>query len=299
MGSGFRVLGFGLGGRTLSCTCPEPDTRNPEPAFCRNCFTILILSLIVLFSVSARGGEAPDQTDAPRAGSIVSSVPAEPAAPVNAFVPTSDYYQRQMQGFSLFVSRDVTVRIRERDAIYKELEKQLDNIRKVLTPEQYARLSKTKIWIEWDNPALNNPAAYLGSEAWIKLRGLNPEKLGCIEICSSTRFLQGAIRRPWMLMHELAHAWHFKVLGENHAGVLQAYADAMDKKLYDSVEYVEGTKKRRAYAAKNHIEYFAELTEAWFGKNDYFPFTRAQLEQHDPEGYKLMKEVWGETLKKK
>lgn len=260
---------------------------------------LLTVSALALCLLSVRGGDAPEPTDAPRVGSIVSPVPAEPPARPAAFVPTSDYYQRQMQGFTLLVSREVTVRVRERDAIYKVLEKQLDNIREVLTAEQYDRLSKTRIWIEWNDPALINPAAYLGSAEWIKLQGMNPEKLGCIEIISSTRFVQAAVRKQWMLMHELAHVWHFKVLGENHLGILQAYADAMDKKLYDSVEYMEGTKKRRAYAAKNHFEYFAELTEAWFGKNDYFPFTRAELERHDPQGFKLMKDVWGETGKRK
>src|SRR6185295_9147499 len=139
-----------------------------------------------------------------------SAVPIEAPASA-AFVPTGQYHQRELEGFTLVVSSDVMVRVRERDAIYKVLEKQLDNIRKAVTSEQYATLSKTKIWIEWDNPAFSCPAAFLGSAGWIKLRGLNPEKLECIEICNSTRFVQAAVRRPWMLMHELAHVWHFKV----------------------------------------------------------------------------------------
>jgi hypothetical protein len=36
----------------------------------------------------------------------------------------------------------------------------------------------------------------------------------------------------------------------------------------------------------------AALTEAYFGKNDYDPFTRADLKKHDPVGYQLMQQPW-------
>ena len=61
-----------------------------------------------------------------------------------------------------------------------------------------------------------------------------------------------------MVLHELAHAYHFRVLGADHAGVKAAYKQAMERKLYDSVEFVHGG-KRKAYATTNAAEYFAEL----------------------------------------
>ena len=48
----------------------------------------------------------------------------------------------------------------------------------------------------------------------------------------------------------------------------------------------------RAYAMNNVAEYFAELSEAYFGLNDYHPFTRGQLEAHDPEGLRAVAEAW-------
>ena len=39
---------------------------------------------------------------------------------------------------------------------------------------------------------------------------------------------------------------------------------------------------------------FAELSEAYFGRNDFYPFTRKELEKHDPAGYRLMRETWGD-----
>ena len=48
---------------------------------------------------------------------------------------------------------------------------------------------------------------------------------------------------------------------------------------------------------KNAAEYFAELSEAYFGKNDFFPFTRDQLEKHDPVGFEMLKKAWGDPAK--
>ena len=49
---------------------------------------------------------------------------------------------------------------------------------------------------------------------------------------------------------------------------------------------------RRAYALTNRMEYFAELSEAYLGVNDFQPFDRAELQRYDPQGFALMEKVW-------
>jgi Mlc titration factor MtfA (ptsG expression regulator) len=49
----------------------------------------------------------------------------------------------------------------------------------------------------------------------------------------------------------------------------------------------------RAYAMTDPMEYFAETTEAYFTRNDFFPFTRDELRQHDPEMLALLEKLWG------
>ena len=44
---------------------------------------------------------------------------------------------------------------------------------------------------------------------------------------------------------------------------------------------------------ENDQEYFAELSEAFFGTNDFYPFVRAELREHDAEAYRAVKELWG------
>jgi len=62
------------------------------------------------------------------------------------------------------------------------------------------------------------------------------------------------------------------------------------------VAFITGGKKK-AYAATNAAEYFAELSEAYFGKNDFFPFTKIELERHDPVGFEMLKKAWGEPIR--
>jgi len=49
----------------------------------------------------------------------------------------------------------------------------------------------------------------------------------------------------------------------------------------------------RAYAMTKHKEYFAELTEALFGKNDFEPSDRKELMQMDPGGFTVVATKWG------
>jgi len=40
-------------------------------------------------------------------------------------------------------------------------------------------------------------------------------------------------------------------------------------------------------------EYFAESSEVFFNRNDFFLFTRDKLKQHDPEMFAPLQEFWG------
>ena len=41
--------------------------------------------------------------------------------------------------------------------------------------------------------------------------------------------------------------------------------------------------EEKAYALTSATEYFAESTEAFFGTNDFYPFVRPELKEHDKE----------------
>ena len=35
------------------------------------------------------------------------------------------------------------------------------------------------------------------------------------------------------------------------------------------------------------------MTESYVGVNDFYPFVRAELQEHDPKTYALMEKIWG------
>jgi hypothetical protein len=43
----------------------------------------------------------------------------------------------------------------------------------------------------------------------------------------------------------------------------------------------------------NPQEFFAEMTESYFGTNDFYPFVAGELRQVEPEVFALLKEIWG------
>lgn len=67
----------------------------------------------------------------------------------------------------------------------------------------------------------------------------------------------------------------------------------MKAQRYKSAPYFDGsaTREQKAYAANNSQEYFAEITEAYFGKDDYYPFNRSELGMHGPKGYAMLRKV--------
>ena len=103
---------------------------------------------------------------------------------------------------------------------------------------------------------------------------------------------------PWFVLHELAHAYHDRELpkGFGNPEIAAAYARAKESGKYDKVERHFGNGRpntfEKAYAMTNPMEYFAETTEAYFGRNDFFPFTRDELKKHDPDMLELLGKLW-------
>jgi dipeptidyl-peptidase-4 len=95
-----------------------------------------------------------------------------------------------------------------------------------------------------------------------------------------------------VVLHELAHAYHDQVLSFNDPRVIGAYKQAKDAGKYEKVLLYTGRYVRH-YGLSNHKEYFAEGTEAYFNRNDFYPFVRAELKEYDPVFHDLLVEIWG------
>jgi hypothetical protein len=171
---------------------------------------------------------------------------------------------------------------------------QLFQIARIVPAGAVKKLRTVQIWVEEKDPS--TPCmAYHPNPEWLREHGTNPAMAGCIEVANARNFLDWTLEQPWMVLHELSHAYHHKFLpgGFENSELEAAYASAMKSKRYDSVLKIAHTEEK-AYATTNAKEYFAEATEAFFGTNDFYPFVRSELRRHDPMGYELLKKLWGE-----
>jgi dipeptidyl-peptidase-4 len=99
------------------------------------------------------------------------------------------------------------------------------------------------------------------------------------------------LKQPAVILHELAHAYHDQVLGFEHPGILEAYQAARKRGDYEKVLHVNGGETKH-YALTDHKEYFAEATEAFLYRNDFYPFVAAELKAHDPQAHELLEVIW-------
>ena len=207
--------------------------------------------------------------------------------------PTSCYKVRQVRGWTLRVHEGLLAAEQQKllDDVLAELDNHLYRIERVVPPKAVAELRKVVLWVEHDNPK-GRHAHYHPSEGWLKANAYNPDKAKGVEFGSARNFLRSVGHQPWMVLHELAHAYHDQVLGFEHPKVKAAYDAAKASGTYEKVLIWNG-RTGRHYAMTNHKEYWAENTEAYFGTNDIYPFVKAELKQHDPAMYALLEELWG------
>ncbi len=166
----------------------------------------------------------------------------------------------------------------------------------ILMPEdRLEEMRKLEIWIEHDHPEINvEPGPYHPSVGWLTARGYDARLAKKVHVTRAASLLSRhhMIKHPAVILHELAHAYHDQVLGFDEPRIKAAYDKAMKAGLYEEVMLYTG-RKVRAYAANNDKEYFAEGTEAYFYRNDFYPFVRAELKEHDPVLHDLLEEIWG------
>jgi hypothetical protein len=200
------------------------------------------------------------------------------------------YQLREVGGFEFLVSRAALADGNELAPALRQLGVDLRKVRRLLPSPVYQQIRHVKFWVERADsefPLL----VYHPDATWLKEHGYNPQMKGSVEVGNLGHVIEWHSIQPMMALHELSHAYHDQVLGFDYPPIKAAYMDAVMSHRYESVPYVLGG-RRRAYALTNEREYFAELSEAYFGRNDFFPFTREELKHFDPEGYRVLKDAW-------
>ena len=175
----------------------------------------------------------------------------------------------------------------------KMLANHLQRIAILVPAEQLKKLRTIEFWIEHAHPQLNGKQ-YHPNLKWLTDRGHDPRLAKKVHITHAGQLVsrQQMLKHPAVVLHELAHGYHDQYLNFSNKRIIEAYDKAMAAGLYDKVLLYTGREVRH-YAATDHKEYFAEGTESFFYRNDFYPFVAAELEKHDPTLYNLLVEIWG------
>jgi hypothetical protein len=247
---------------------------------------LICLLLVPAFVATARQAAADATAQAPPA-----TKPAD--APVHAWLPTADYRTNTVEGWTVNVSPELDREPALCHDVLDLLRVHLFEVKRVLPPAAAAKLEDVTIWAEL-NEHKHPGLVYHPDAGWLRRNGVNPDKARCVEIANARNYLSWTREQPYAVLHELSHAWHHQFAdgGFENADARAAYDAAKAAGVYDKVLHING-RRERAYAMTNPQEYFAELSEAYFGTNDFYPFVRAELKEHDLKGFELMRKMWG------
>ena len=178
------------------------------------------------------------------------------------------------------------------------LKRQLDEIVRVIPAKAVGELQKVPLYFSPPYAGHRARAEFHPGAGWLRQNGRDPAMAKGVEFTNIDTFEQEMDRMPNFALHELAHSYHDRVIagGFDNPEIKKAYEHAKAAGHYERVKRWHGNGKpdtvERAYAMTNPQEYFAESTEAYFVRNDFFPFNREELERVDPEMAALLKKLW-------
>ncbi len=223
---------------------------------------------------------------------VVSASAEKNAAKAAATSPQT----RVIAGWTLHISAKI-----DQAALNKALpllQAQLEEIIRVVPAKAVSELQKVPLWINPEYPKVPPRAEFHPDAGWLQNNGRNPAMAKGVEFTNVRIFEAETRRMPNFALHELAHAYHNRTVRMSFGNleIKNAYETAKSSGKYDRVERKDSEGRShldRAYAMTTPQEYFAESTEAYFSRNDFFPFTRGELKLHDPKMFALLEKLWG------
>ena len=209
-----------------------------------------------------------------------------------AFLEVEGYTPQVMEGWEVYVSDELREqRPEETQRALALLGGQCRKVINVVPEAAVSELKKVRLWVSLPSNDRRPRAEFHPSKDWLIDNDMHPEKEKGVEFSNTAILEKEIIRMPMLLLHELSHAYHNLVLGFDHPRILELYDQAKANGSYERVKR-HNREPQQAYAITNHKEYFAECTEAFFGENDFYPFNSRELEEHDPQMYDLLTEIW-------
>jgi hypothetical protein len=172
------------------------------------------------------------------------------------------------------------------------LENKLADIKAVVPADRLKKLQAVTIVLDLTHGKLG-AMQYHPNAGWLRANGYSVDLEKCVHIprAADLPTRQHINEQPWAILHELAHAYHDQVLGFDEPRIREAYENYKKSGHGEKTLLYDGRRVRH-YALTDHKEFFAEMTEAYFGVNDFFPFNRAELRETEPALHALLRDIW-------
>jgi hypothetical protein len=172
------------------------------------------------------------------------------------------------------------------------LEAKLSDIAAVVPADKLQKLRAVAVVLDLSHGDLKS-MQYHPSAGWLTGHGYAADLAKCVHIprAADLPVRRNITEQPWVILHELAHAYHDQVLGFDEPRIQEAYKAYKKSGRGDRTLLHNGTRVEH-YALTTPMEFFAEMTEAYFGVNDFFPFNRAELKETEPAVEELLTHIW-------
>lgn len=242
---------------------------------------------------------ARDARYAPQRASLRERLDAHLVASRDHRLKTPGYESRIIQGMRVLIDHKLlkTKKAKTEEAL-AILEEQYIDLGKRLPAHALHYFRQVPIWFSPTYKKYGSRAEYHPGRGWLIDEGRFPLMSKGVEFSCVDKMKEEIRRMPLLTLHELAHAYHDQIWGFDNPEIKREFERARYAKLYDAVKRTRGIPGQsytveKAYAMSNQMEYFAEVTEAYFGRNDYFPFNYIELRDHDPKALPMLKRAWG------
>lgn len=215
-----------------------------------------------------------------------------------------NYMSFDVEGFTFMVNNSF---ITDYYSIASDLTQTLQKIKTFLPGTIVQQLQMHPIYIEGNSGAvIGKPYTRTGEN-------------GFIEINNTTEYLNQTKKyavQPYLLLNYMAKIYAASHLDESGKILLTNTFNANNSKYasvyriiynYDLAYYPDAqevylqkqklsSSKQSSPAFTDKENYFAELTEAYFATNDYYPFDYEELQRYDPNSFALMQTIWGSRI---
>lgn len=237
--------------------------------------------------------------------SVTSSYAGKKKADNSYVVDEYGYATFSHAGFQFKIKESV-INTPEAQIAMQHMRDDLDKIVSIIPEEALKVMRSRPIWMEENNTHNRSAAWYHTSADYPASIGDIPAKGKCLEITNYNKYVSStAMNQPFMVLHELCHLYHDQALGSfGNQEIQAAYLNAKSRHLYDtyyrrySLDDLQGTEYKadetnHVYCLNDSFEFFAEMSEAYWGGNDYFPYNYEQLKAFDSTAFALMEKIWG------